>query len=272
MSSGEQLIIETLTEFGLPKNAAKAFVTLLKKNPATGYEIGNRAGIPRSAIYSVLQRLEAMNLVNVVGTSPKRYVPLSPGSLLEQFQRLNKDRIEALQSGFASLNLNEEAFDFWHIHGYSPLISRIKEVIRSCQKQIFLAIWRKEYDLLEGELSEASKRGVDVILFSFSQLSEVFGTVVSYGLDEKDLLEIWNPKVILVADQMVTIMGQAVDSTGNKAVWTNNEAIIEIARNHIILDITLAGRRLQFDANPIVQRIMERAELHLDKLIEERIS
>lgn len=268
MSSNEQTVVDLLEDFGLPTNAAKAFLALLKKNPATGYEISNQAGIPRSAVYAVLNRLESLNIINSVGKAPKKYIPLSPGALLEHLKRLNNDRLESLQASFNTLNLDEEVFDFWHIHGYKALILKIKEAINNSREKLSLAIWRKEYNLLSSSLAEASERGVDVILFSFCDLPRRTGTVISYGLDENDLLKIWNPKAIVVADQTVSTMGQSMDTPGNKAIWTNNEAITEIARNHIILDITLAGHRLGFDPNPIVQRMMKRADIHLDRLIE----
>jgi len=271
VSSSEEIVIETLEELGLSTNAAKAYVALLKKNPATGYEISNQAGIPRSAIYSVLNRLESVNIINSIGASPKKYIPLPPPSLLEHLKRLNNDRLESLQSAFTSLNLNEEVFDFWPINGYQPLISQIKEVIRQAKERIFLGIWRKDYNVLVQELADASRRNVDVILFSFCKLPEDIGTVISYGLDEKDLLDIWNPKIIVVVDQTISIMGRTLNTSRNRAIWTNNEAITEIARNHIILDITLAGQRLNLDVDPIVQRMLKRADLHLDKLIEAHI-
>ena len=73
--------------------------------------------------------------------------------------------------------------------------------------------------------------------------------------------------MIMVADQNITIMGSARDQDNSKAILTQNDAITEIATNHIILDITLAGQRLGFDPNPIVKRIMKHPDLHLDCLI-----
>jgi hypothetical protein len=68
-------------------------------------------------------------------------------------------------------------------------------------------------------------------------------------------------------DHASTIMGSARETDESRSIYTKNEAIIEIATNHIILDITLAGQRLGFDPNPIVKRIMKRPDLDLDRLI-----
>jgi len=236
-------IIKNLEHFGLSTNAARAYYSLLKSNPATGYEISTHAGIPRSAVYNVLNKLESMGLVSGMGDKPKRYVPLE------------------------QMELDEEAFDFWHIHGYKNLILKLKEMINSANEKLFVSAWKREIDALDTELNAAEKRGLEMTVFSFCALDKEYGKSISYDLDENELREIWSPKVIMVADQKMTIMGSARDQDNSKAILTQNDAITEIATNHIILDITLAGQRLGFDPNPIVKRIMKRPDLHLDRLI-----
>ena len=260
-------IIKNLERFGLSTNVARAYYSLLKSNPATGYEISSHAGIPRSAVYNVLSKLESMGLVSGMGDKPKKYVPLSPGSLIEHFENSHQDSIEELKHGLEQMELNEEAFDFWHIHGYKNLILKLKEMINSANEKLFVSAWKREIDALDTELNAAEERGLDLTVFSFCTLDKEYGKSISYDMDENELREIWSPKVIMVADQNITIMGSARDQDNSKAILTRNDAITEIATNHIILDITLAGQRLGFDPNPIVKRIMKHPDLHLDRLI-----
>ncbi len=60
INTSEKEIIELLSEFGLAANLGKTYVALLENNPATGYEICTQSGVPRSAIYSVLNKLEVL--------------------------------------------------------------------------------------------------------------------------------------------------------------------------------------------------------------------
>jgi len=269
MSNAEKLIVDTLQEFGLSSNASKAYVALLRNNPATGYEISTQSGIPRSAIYSVLNRLSSMGLINSVGDAPKRYVALSPSALLEHLKSSHHDRLLKLEDALDHLDTSEEAFDFWHLHGYQNLILKLKETIQSAQHKVFLSAWAREVATLADSLGGAEQRGVDITLFSFCHLGRTFGKTVTYDLDEVELRKIWNPKIILVADQSTTVMGSSANRPDSRAIWTRNRAITEIATNHIILDITLAGQRLEFDPNPIVRRVMKRPDIQLDTLLAE---
>ena len=144
---------------------------------------------------------------------------------------------------------------------------KLRESISKASEKLFLSIWAKELIQLENELENAEKRDVEISIFSFTKLEKEFGNTISYNLDEEKLEKVWNPKVILVDDQKITIMGSTNSKNGNRAIWTNNDAITEIATNHIILDITLAAQRLNFDPNPAVKQMMKRPDLNLDDML-----
>lgn len=268
MSKAEKSIIELLKEYGLSNNAGKAYLALLKHSPATGYEISTRSGIPRSAIYSVINRLKDRGLINSNGSEPQRYIPISPSALLEYLDQSHHDRLDDLRNSLDKLDTSEEAFDFWHIHGYRNLVLKMRESIAGAQEKIFLSIWPKDYVAIEKELKATARRGVEIFQFSFCDLPDHNGTLIGYKLSEQDLLKIWNPKVILVVDQQVSIMGSTLEVPDGKAIWTKNKAITEIATNHIVLDITLAGQRLNIDVNAITSQMMRRGAIHLDELMD----
>ena len=211
--------------------------------------------------------MELQGIINSVAQSPRKYIPLTPSSLIEHLDRLHSHRIESLTDTIGEFDINDESFDFWHLHGYQNILLKMKECVKNCQKKLFMNGWDKEFLKLNGELEEAEKRGVEITLFSFSKISKKIGVTVSYELVEKDLLDIWKPKITLVSDHEVTIMGGVVEDESARAIWTQNKAITEIATDHIVLDITLAGTRLNFDSTPIVQRVMRRPGIHLNELL-----
>lgn len=260
-------IVEKLEYFGISKNAARAYCALLKTNPATGYEVSVNAEIPRSAVYNVLNKLESMGLISGVGDKPKKYIPLPPASLLEHLEHVHKESLDGLKTSLEKMELDDEAFDFWHIQGYQNLIFSLKEAIKNAKRKIFISAWLREINKLETELVLAEKRGVELTLFSFCKIDKQFGETISYDLDENDLRKVWAPKVIIVADHTTTIMGSAKDNKNSRSILTQNEAITEIATNHIILDITLAGSRLNINTDPVVRRILKKPDIHLDSLL-----
>jgi sugar-specific transcriptional regulator TrmB len=268
MAKTEKEIIDLLEQFGFSANAAKAYISLIHNNPSTGYEISKDAEIPRSAIYATLTRMEKMGIVNSEGGTPKKYFPLSPLSLIEHLQNLHENQLDGLKIALDKLNLDEKAFDFWHIHGYDNLIYKMREAIKNARSSIIINAWNSELEKIYKELKAARERKVDIYIFSFSAIRKPIGTTISYNLKKEDLQKIWRPKIVFVADHEITIMGSASEQNGH-AIWTSNPAITKIASDYVVLDITLAGQRLGIDVNPIVKNIMQKDEFDLDRLIDQ---
>ena len=112
MEKTEEELVHILSEFGFNASVGKAYLALLKNNPATGYEISSRSGIPRSAIYSILKNMESQGIINSVAQSPRKYVPLSPSSLVEHLDRLHSHRIASLTDTLEGFDIDDESFDF----------------------------------------------------------------------------------------------------------------------------------------------------------------
>ena len=194
MANIEREISTLLERFGFSANAAKAYLSLVNSNPATGYEVSKYSAIPRSAIYGTLTRMEKMGIVSSEGGNPKRYIPLSPSSLIEHLQNLHENQIEDLKLALDKMEMDEETFDFWHLHGYRNLIIKAKEIINRSKEQIFLSVWHKEVILLESELKKAIKNGVDIILFSWCKLPEDIGKM-KVVLDFEDNEDFFAPNL-----------------------------------------------------------------------------
>ena len=177
--------------------------------------------------------------------------PLPPSALLEYLSQSHKDKLNNLEDAFKNVEIEDKFTDFWHLHGYRNIMLKMKELINNANKKIIISGWKREFSECKKELMSAKRRGVRCTIFSFTEVDEKLGKIVSYKLDEDELRKIWTPKIIMVVDHSHTLMGSAQSVEQSKAILTQNKAISEIAMNHIILDITLAGQRLGFDLSLI---------------------
>ena len=58
-------LLRRLREIGLGEYEAKLYVALVKRHPASGYELARASGVPSSKVYEVLARLREKELVFV---------------------------------------------------------------------------------------------------------------------------------------------------------------------------------------------------------------
>jgi predicted transcriptional regulator len=259
-------ILESLTELGFSTNEARAYKGLLVESPATGYEIAQRAGIPRSAIYAVLKRLEDDGLVARVEETPARYAPLPPSDLLGVLQRRFDRSLEGLDGALRRLRPPPPPVDLWNVDGYNEVMERAAALIAGAEKYIFCSLWRREAGRLEPAFAAAHKRRVKLITFSFCALEDMPGKVYSYGLGEKDLEAFWKHKMILVVDHGRALMG-GTEPEKAEAVVTGHPAIIEVALNNIALDITLLGQRQKLDTTQSMVEMLGDRLGSLDPLV-----
>jgi len=118
-------------------------------------------------------------------------------------------------------------------------------------------------------LIAAKERGVEITVFSFTEVDEEYGNVYAYGIKDEKLSKFWGHKLILVTDSKNLVMGSADTEDDQQAIWSQNSAVITIAVNYIILDITLYAQRNNLDVSETVMKLMTEKVDHLDQLIEE---
>lgn len=241
-----------MKKLGFTTYEAKAYISLLQNHPATRYELSKNSGVPRSAIYDTIRKLETTGAVNGLYTEPQKYIPLPPDQLFDLLERQFKERIEEVRGTMKQFETSVEPGHLWNIVGYENLIHKAREMIERAEKSIYLSVWNREAELLKDEIAHAQKKGVKLFAFSFTELSYTTDCLYSYELNETDIEKFWDHKIILVVDQKELLMGEADNMFSKKTAWTHNTAIVDIATNHIILDITLFGLRNNVDVSKTV--------------------
>jgi len=142
-------------------------------------------------------------------------------------------------------------------------------MIQNAQESIYLSAWRSEVLELEKYLKEAQDRKIKVVIFSFTQIPDI-GFNYSYQMIEKELENVWDHKIVLVRDHEELLMGEVNKLSEKKVAWTLNKAIVQIAENYIILDITLFGIRAGVDVRDAVIEAHPGELGLLDKMLKER--
>ena len=266
MSQLDQIAMR-VKELGFTVYEAKTYVSLLQNSPVTRYELSKNSGVPRSAIYGVIKQLENLGAVNALYSEPEKYVPLPPEQLFKLLEDRLKLKITDARESLKGIESNLVTDHLWNIVGYQNMIQKAKEIIENAQEEIYLSVWKREFDLLEEQLEKAKRKNVKITIFSFTDI--IFDTdfLYSYNIKESELQKIWDHKIILVADRRELLMGDADAQMPKKTAWTTNRAIVDIATNHIILDITLFGLRLSVDVNSAVRTMQNGESDYLAELL-----
>ncbi len=254
--------IALLGELGFARNEALAYLTLIEAaddEGMTGYEVASQSGIPRSAVYTVLRKLENQGAAFAVGGKPARYLPLSPRRLLEQIERSTRSRLDRLDEGLRRIPRRSLPEPVWIINRYEEVIARADAMIRSAETSVYLSVWDRELAELIPALRTANgNRELHRVLHSPDAIAEQPSGFSCWiddaGADEQKAA--WSHKALVVVDRREALIGGTEPDADNQAVYTRNPSLVDVATNHVILDITLLSQRSGRDCRDDVALMM----------------
>jgi sugar-specific transcriptional regulator TrmB len=260
-------LVPPLGALGFSLNESRAYAALLRESPATGYEVGVRAHIPRSAVYGVLRRLVQAGAARSIAGAPERFVPAPLTDLLTLLRKRFEASADALEDAVSKLDYAPPAPDAFTVRGYDRVLEEAERLVAGAQTRIVTSGWPREIARLADELRRAAKRRVHVVTFSHAALPRIPGEVFSYGLAEASLEEFWKHRLIVVVDDARTLIGATERHKDDHAVLSETAAIAEVATSQVALDITLLSQRQGRDVQAMMARMLGQRVGRLDTLL-----
>ena len=235
-------LVEKLKEIGFNSYEAKVYIALLKKYPATGYEVSKLANIPQARTYDTLKVLERKNIVAATNTKPVSYTPIKPKQILSSYQKKMTSTINFLEKHLPEVkdSYNEPVIT---VSGKQNIQNKILEVIQNAKKEIYLEIWSQDYKFFEQELLNAYNRNVEIRIVGYDNFSSRFGQVFEHAFAKDIEMSLGGRMVIMTADEKEGILGK-ISSFNNDApeiniIYTQNKGIVFLIKEFIVHDMYL---------------------------------
>jgi sugar-specific transcriptional regulator TrmB len=260
-------VVAALVALGFSLNESRAYHALLQESPATGYEVGVRASIPRSAVYGVLRRLVSVGAARSIAGTPERFAPAPAEEVLTLLRKRFDASANSLEEAVRQIDTTPPTPDAFSVHGYARVLEEAERLIRGAQTRIVVSGWPRELALLAPEMRRATKRKAHIVVFSHAALSQIPGEIFSYGLDEPSLEEFWKHRLVVVADDQRTLIGATEMQPSDNAVVSETHAIAEIATSQVALDITLLSQRQKRDIQDVMAKMLGHRVGRLDTLL-----
>ena len=128
-------LVEKLKDIGLNSYEAKVYLALLKKYPATGYEVSKLADIPQARAYDTLKALENDFVVISSPTKPITYTPIKPSELTKRYRRKITNTLDYLDKKLPNVKENYTE-PVMNIEGLHSVVSKVLDVIKNAKKEL----------------------------------------------------------------------------------------------------------------------------------------
>lgn len=233
-------IIDSLKELGFNTYEAKVYVALLKKFPATGYEVSKLADIPQSRTYDTLKVLTTKQVVTATPDKPIMYIPIKPADLMKRFKRKMTGNIEYLEKHLPDIK-DDYMEPIISITGIQAVKEKILEIISNAKKEIYIEIWSQDFKQLESALLQAYNRNVEIRIVGYDRLQSRFGLVYEHPYAKKLETYFSGRPVIITVDNAEAYYGKVpTDSTETRSgIWTKNKDIVFLIKELIVHDMLL---------------------------------
>jgi len=235
-------LVEKLKEIGFNTYEAKVYIALLKKYPATGYEISKLANIPQSRTYDTLKVLEEKNIVTPANSKPVLYTPIKPKQILDGYRRKAASAINYLEKHLPEVkdNYNEPVVT---IHGKENIQNKILDVIKNAKREIYIEIWHQDFKIYEQELLNAYNRNVEIRIVGYDNFSSRFGLVFEHAFAKDIEMSLGGRMIIIAADDSEGVIGKVSSFKNSDSdiniIWTQNKSVVFIIKEFIVHDMYL---------------------------------
>jgi len=267
-------VIAKLSELGLSGYEAKAYIALTKEHPLTAYEIAKSSGVPTSKIYEVLGKLLEKRIIyplNEDHAKTKRYIPMNPEEVLNQYLSTSKGLVDSLKRDFLKLGRDQELGYIWSISDYDPLIDKAGRMIDAAQRIILVSLWPEELEKLEGALRKAEERGVRIALVHFGPPQKWVGQVYYHPIEDTLYAERGGRGFVLVVDSHQVLMGNISHEGTTEGAWSQNKGFATLAEDYVKHDVYITKIIKRFEKD-LIRRFGEKYALLRDVFRDEEMS
>lgn len=232
-------LVDRLRELGLGDYEAKLYLALVKRHPATGYEIARSSGVPTSKVYEVLARLQEKDLVFVTdgGGRARRYVPVDPEELIESYRTRVDRALAGLRDELDAIGTDEPVGYIWNLHGRAPLMERAAHLVERAEETLLVSAWDEELAELAAAIAAAHRRKVRVAVIDYGSLALDASAVYPHPIKDTIHGEKGGRGLTLCADGRVALLGLVQDDGAAHGAWSRNRAFVAAAEDYLKHDI-----------------------------------
>lgn len=242
-------MINKLIELGLSENEAKAYIALVKKNPATAYEVALGSNIPTSKIYGVLSRLQEKEVVSVLeDEKKKKYIPIAPDEFIEQRRNKIDKTLSSLKKDLSQVQKKDEVSYVWNIHDYEYLLEKAERMIKSAKKNILISGWKEELVLFEKELKQRENKKVKISIVHFGEAALKTGCIFQHPIEDTLYQEKGGRGLVIIVDGKEAMLGTVFSNNRIEGAWSLNSGFVTLAEDYIKHDIYIMKIVKRFDS------------------------
>lgn len=223
-------IAEKLVQLGFSGYEARAYISLLKNNPITGYELAKHSGIPPSKIYEVIGKLLERSIISPVSGKPTKYIPQDIQIFLKNLRSNFQETLGYLEKYLPTLG--HSSFDYvLNVNNMHDFMNKAKDMISNATNEIMLLGWDQELSELLDIMPK--KKKIKVAIIQFGSMPIDVGVVYDHGIEKVLEHEKGGRLFTLVTDAFSLLQGIISESDQVRGIHTSHPSLVEMGIDYM---------------------------------------
>jgi sugar-specific transcriptional regulator TrmB len=230
---------QVLRELGLTAYESAVYLSLVESGVMTASKVSERADVPFSKVYEVLNSLDRKGWIEVERGRPSRYFAKPPTEafdaarrkLQEQTRRWERVVLKELQPLYEKREFREKP-DIWILRGEASVLAKLQDMLTNARREVMIAIPLFVKDLAEKALPlMASLRLSHVKAFVMVARAEdgEFDGGFQGAAEVRRRDNLFGGGVIVDGEEALLFLGEDKPSL---VVWSNHGGLVKFARDY----------------------------------------
>lgn len=242
------MVVNKLKSIGFSDYEARAYIALLKNNPATAYEIAKSSGIPTSKIYEVLSRLNEKGVIlELIENAKKRYIPMEPDEFVKGYRTRIEGALNNLSKELSMFKKETNVSYVWNIPDHENFVEKARQMISQAQGSILLSTWQEELIPVHDLLKQKEKKNIKIAIVHFGKSELKIGQIFPHPIEDTIYSEKGGRGFVLVVDAKEALMGTVFKNSHVEGAWSKNNGFVTLAEDYIKHDIYIMKIIKRFD-------------------------
>ena len=220
---------DNLISFGLTRQEAVIYTTLLSHGDMTGYEVSKETGISRSNAYAALSNLVDKGASYLIEGDSTKYHPVDVDTFTKNV--LNELQEKAVFIHEHAPEKQVETDGYITIIGARNIQNKLLQMIKETRIRLYISVSARIVDAYEEELNELIGKGKKVVLMTDSSYN-LDGAIVYHTDPEPGQLRV-------IIDSSYVMTGELTGSDDDNCLYSGQKNLVtvmkEALKNKIVL-------------------------------------
>lgn len=224
----ENSFLDNLVSFGLTRQEAQIYSTLLLHGQMTGYEVSKETGISRSNVYAALSALVEKGAAYLIEGESTKYTPVAIKKFTENVLSDLSLKAKDLEKNAPQQLVQQEGYIT--ILGSANIRNKIREMLLATELRLYIMAPAAILSEFDAELQELITAGKKVVILSDNY--KLKGAKIYETKPEEGQLR-------FITDSAYVLTGELTGSTHDSALYSGQKNLVsvmkEALKNKIIL-------------------------------------